>query len=265
MGGGLPAAAFGGRASIMQALAPAGPVYQAGTLSGNPLACAAGLATLRHCTPDVYARLDSMAAAVGKLAGDALAAAGVPHFRSNAGSMFSIFFTAGEVHDYAGAQRQDVGAFRAFFHELLARGVYLPPSAYEAWFVSAALDDAALDVGDVGLEVDPAGEREHRGDGAGPPHAEQRGQKVGRGRSEQADPVGGVDSPGSQASGDAPGGLLELAVGEAPLLEAPVEQRDAVLGPCGLLEPVRDRREPERVLGRHVCPRHRGVLARIPR
>jgi glutamate-1-semialdehyde 2,1-aminomutase len=146
MGGGLPAAAFGGRASIMQALAPAGPVYQAGTLSGNPLACAAGLATLRHCTPDVYARLDSMAAAVGKLAGDALAAAGVPHFRSNAGSMFSIFFTADEVHDYAGAGRQDVGAFRAFFHELLARGVYLPPSAYEAWFVSAALDDAALDV-----------------------------------------------------------------------------------------------------------------------
>ena len=146
MGGGLPAAAFGGRASIMGSLAPAGPVYQAGTLSGNPLACAAGLATLRRCTPDVYARLDSTAAAVGKLASDALAAAGVPHVRSNAGSMFSIFFTPDDVHDYADAQRQDTNAFRAFFHEMLARGVYLPPSAYEAWFVSAALGDAALEV-----------------------------------------------------------------------------------------------------------------------
>ena len=94
----------------------------------------------------MYARLDSTAAAVGKLASDALAAAGVPHVRSNAGSMFSIFFTPDDVHDYADAQRQDTNAFRAFFHEMLARGVYLPPSAYEAWFVSAALGDAALEV-----------------------------------------------------------------------------------------------------------------------
>jgi glutamate-1-semialdehyde 2,1-aminomutase len=146
MGGGLPAAAFGGRSEIMAALAPSGPVYQAGTLSGNPLACAAGLATLRLCTGEVYRGLDATAAALGKLASDALGAAGVPHVLSYAGSMFSVFFTATEVRDYAGAQTQDTAAFRAFFHAMLARGVYLPPSAYEAWFVSAALDSAAFEV-----------------------------------------------------------------------------------------------------------------------
>jgi glutamate-1-semialdehyde 2,1-aminomutase len=146
MGGGMPAAAFGGRAEIMSALAPAGPVYQAGTLSGNPLACAAGLATLRLATDEVYARLDALAGAIGKLASDALSAAGVPHFLSSAGNMFSIFFTDRDVANYDDARGQDVGAFRAFFHEMLARGVYLPPSAYEAWFVSTAIDDAALEV-----------------------------------------------------------------------------------------------------------------------
>jgi glutamate-1-semialdehyde 2,1-aminomutase len=151
MGGGLPTAAFGGRTEIMSRLAPAGPVYQAGTLSGNPLACAAGLATLRLCTDEVYARLDSTAAVVGKLASEALAAAGVPHVLSYAGSMFSVFFTPDRVADYAGAQGQDVGAFRAFFHAMLAHGVYLPPSAYEAWFVSTALDDAALEVVEAAL------------------------------------------------------------------------------------------------------------------
>jgi glutamate-1-semialdehyde 2,1-aminomutase len=145
MGGGLPAAAFGGRAELMGRLAPVGPVYQAGTLSGNPLACAAGLATLRLAGDDVYRRLDHLAAVVGKLASDALAAAGVPHRLSYAGNMFSIFFTTTDVVDYASARTQDVAAFRAFFHEMLARGVYLPPSAFEAWFVSAALDDAALE------------------------------------------------------------------------------------------------------------------------
>jgi glutamate-1-semialdehyde 2,1-aminomutase len=145
MGGGLPAAAFGGRTEIMQWLAPAGPVYQAGTLSGNPLACAAGLATLRLCDDAVYRRLDETAAVVGKLASDALAAAGVPHRLSYAGNMFSIFFTNLDVADYHGARGQDTAAFRAFFHAMLARGVYLPPSAYEAWFVSAALDDEAME------------------------------------------------------------------------------------------------------------------------
>ncbi len=145
MGGGLPAAAFGGRRDVMAHLAPAGPVYQAGTLSGNPLACAAGLATLRHATDEVYAHVDKAAATVAKLATDALTEAGVEHRLQSAGNLFSIFFAAGEVHDFAAAQRQQVDRYRAFFHAMLAHGVYLPPSAYEAWFVSAAHDDAALE------------------------------------------------------------------------------------------------------------------------
>ncbi|WP_018217215.1 glutamate-1-semialdehyde 2,1-aminomutase [Salinispora vitiensis] len=145
MGGGLPAAAFGGRAEIMSQLAPAGPVYQAGTLSGNPLACAAGLATLRLADDALYRRLDETAAVVGRLASEALAAAGVPHRLSSAGNMFSIFFTDADVFDYATASAQQVPAFRAFFHAMLAAGVYLPPSAFESWFVSTAIDDAALE------------------------------------------------------------------------------------------------------------------------
>ncbi|MDG4795256.1 glutamate-1-semialdehyde 2,1-aminomutase [Micromonospora sp. WMMD1082] len=145
MGGGLPAAAFGGRAEIMSRLAPAGPVYQAGTLSGNPLACAAGLATLRLADEALYRRLDDTAAVVGKLATEALTAAGVPHRLSYAGSMFSIFFTDADVVDYDSARTQQVPAFKAFFHAMLAAGVYLPPSAFESWFVSAAIDAAALE------------------------------------------------------------------------------------------------------------------------
>jgi glutamate-1-semialdehyde 2,1-aminomutase len=146
MGGGLPAAAFGGRAEIMAKLAPEGPVYQAGTLSGNPLACAAGLASLRLADEAVYRRLDGTADTIGKLASEALSAAGVPHRLSYAGSMFSIFFTDAEVVDFDGARAQNVPAFKAFFHAMLDAGVYLPPSAFEAWFVSAAIDDAALEV-----------------------------------------------------------------------------------------------------------------------
>jgi glutamate-1-semialdehyde 2,1-aminomutase len=145
MSGGLPAAAFGGRADVMDQLAPAGPVYQAGTLSGNPVAVAAGLAQLRLCTDDVYAHLDKTAASVASLATSALTEAGVPHRLSTAGNLFSIFFTETEVVDYASARTQDVSAYAAFFHAMLDAGVYLPPSAYEAWFVGAAHDDAALE------------------------------------------------------------------------------------------------------------------------
>jgi glutamate-1-semialdehyde 2,1-aminomutase len=145
MGGGLPAAAFGGRAEIMDRLAPAGPVYQAGTLSGNPLATAAGLATLRACTPEVYARVDEAAAIVAKLTGDALAAAGVPFRLNQAGNLFSFFLgTDQPVRDFSAARRQSPAAYAAFFHAMLDAGVYLPPSPYEAWFLSAAHDDAAL-------------------------------------------------------------------------------------------------------------------------
>jgi glutamate-1-semialdehyde 2,1-aminomutase len=145
MGGGLPAAAFGGRADVMGHLAPAGPVYQAGTLSGNPLAVAAGLATLQHCTDEVYAHVDATAATVGRLASEALAKEGVHHRLNTAGSLFSIFFCDHEVTDYASATRQEALRYKAFFHTMLAEGVYLPPSAYEAWFVSAAHDDRALE------------------------------------------------------------------------------------------------------------------------
>ena len=144
MGGGLPAAAFGGRADVMAHLAPIGPVYQAGTLSGNPVAVAAGLATLQGCTEEVYAHLDRTAATLSDLVGQALTDAGVPHRLSAAGNLFSVFFTDNVVLDYATAKTQNSGAYAAFFHEMLARGVYLPPSAYEAWFVSAAHDDAAI-------------------------------------------------------------------------------------------------------------------------
>jgi glutamate-1-semialdehyde 2,1-aminomutase len=146
MGGGLPAAAFGGRAKIMARLAPSGPVYQAGTLSGNPLAVAAGLATLRACTPDVYATVDARSADVAGIVSTALTEQGVPFQLNNAGSLFSVFFSDGPaVVDYAGAQAQNTARYAAFFHAMLAAGVYLPPSAFEAWFVSSAHDDEAVD------------------------------------------------------------------------------------------------------------------------
>ncbi len=145
MGGGFPAAAFGGRKDVMQHLAPVGPVYQAGTLSGNPVATAAGLATLRHCTPDVYSHLDMTAHAIADLASEALTKEGVPHRVQFAGTMFSVFFTGDDVRNYEDAKRQDAKAYAEFFHAMLNHGVYLPPSAYEAWFVSAAHDAEVLE------------------------------------------------------------------------------------------------------------------------
>jgi glutamate-1-semialdehyde 2,1-aminomutase len=145
MGGGLPTAAFGGRAEIMDRLAPAGPVYQAGTLSGNPLATAAGLATLRACTPDVYARVDKAAATVAMLAAQALKAEGVPFRLQEAGSLFSVFLGVdGQVRDFGEAKGQSSAAYAAFFHAMLRLGIYLPPSPFEAWFLSASHDDAAI-------------------------------------------------------------------------------------------------------------------------
>lgn len=148
MGGGFPAAAFGGRAEIMDLLSPAGPVYQAGTLSGNPVATAAGVATLRGCTPAVYERLDVVSHTIATAASDALTAAGVAHTVQWAGSMFSVFFRdsgGGPVRNYDDARAQDTGAFTRFFQSMLSQGVHLPPSAFEAWFVSAAHDDGAVE------------------------------------------------------------------------------------------------------------------------
>jgi glutamate-1-semialdehyde 2,1-aminomutase len=145
MSGGLPAAAFGGRADVMSSLAPAGPVYQAGTLSGNPVAVAAGLAQLTHCTPEVYARVDLAAERLAAEVSKTLDGVGVAHRLNRAGSLFSVFFTDVDVVDFATASTTAAKRYAAYFHAMLERGIYLPPSAYEAWFLSAAHDDAALD------------------------------------------------------------------------------------------------------------------------
>ena len=145
MGGGLPCAAFGGRAEVMQRLAPVGPVYQAGTLSGNPLATAAGLATLRACTPAVYEAVDSFASALSAQVSAVLDKEGVPHCLSTAGNLFTVFLGRTEpVRNFADAKAQSTAAYSAFFHAMLDGGVYLPPSAFEAWFVSAVHDEHAL-------------------------------------------------------------------------------------------------------------------------
>jgi len=122
-------------------------VYQAGTLSGNPVAVAAGVATLRAADAAVYAHLDETAATVSSAVSDALAAEGVPHAVQRAGNLFSFVFgadVASGVSDYAGVQRQEGWRYAPFFHAMLDAGVSLPPSVYEAWFVTAAHDDAAI-------------------------------------------------------------------------------------------------------------------------
>jgi glutamate-1-semialdehyde 2,1-aminomutase len=145
MSGGLPAAAFGGRAEVMNRLAPLGPVYQAGTLSGNPVAMAAGLATLRAADDAAYAVLDANADRLANLIADALNDAGVAHQIPRAGNMFSVFFDDEPVTDFASARATETWRYPAFFHGLLEAGIYPPPSAYETWFVSTALDNAAFD------------------------------------------------------------------------------------------------------------------------
>jgi glutamate-1-semialdehyde 2,1-aminomutase len=147
MGGGFPAAAFGGPAALMQHLAPVGGVYQAGTLSGNPIATAAGLATLRLATAEIYEQIDRTAARLRAEVASALETAGVPYLVQNAGNLFSVFFVTEDVSvvpDYAAATRQSSAAYAAFFHSMLDSGVYLPPSVYEAWFLSSAHDDGAV-------------------------------------------------------------------------------------------------------------------------
>jgi glutamate-1-semialdehyde 2,1-aminomutase len=145
LGGGLPAAAYGGPAELLRLVAPEGPVYQAGTLSGNPLATAAGLATLSLLDEDAYRRLDGLAGALCDGLAGAFAAAGLPVRVQRAGNLFSVFMTAEAVGDYDAARRQDTAAYARFFHAMLDRGVYLPPSAFEAWFVSIVHGDAEVD------------------------------------------------------------------------------------------------------------------------
>lgn len=146
IGGGLPAAAFGGRADIMRELAPLGPVYQAGTLSGNPLAMAAGLKAMEILArPGTYERLEHL----GKRLGDGLLAAAkaakIPACVNRVGSMLTLFFCEGPVTDYASAKQADTGRFGTFFRKLRDRGVFLPPSQFEAMFVSLAHTDEDID------------------------------------------------------------------------------------------------------------------------
>lgn len=139
--GGLPAAAFGGRAEIMNHLAPAGPVYQAGTLSGNPVAVAAGLASLQAADESVYDTVRANADRLGQLISEALQREGVPHHIQRAATMLSVRFAEGEGHNFSDMKAADTFRFPAFFHALLDHGVFAPPSVFETWFVSTALSD----------------------------------------------------------------------------------------------------------------------------
>ncbi|MFC8683114.1 glutamate-1-semialdehyde 2,1-aminomutase [Microbacterium ureisolvens] len=144
VGGGLPLAALGGSAALMELLAPLGPVYQAGTLSGNPLAVAAGRTTLDHLDAAAYARIDAAATTIADAAASALADAGVTHVVQRSGNLFSIQFAETAPTDYDTVKAQEAFRYPAFFRAMLAQGVSLPPSVFEAWFVSAAHDDAAV-------------------------------------------------------------------------------------------------------------------------
>ena len=153
VGGGMPLAAYGGRDEIMRSVAPLGPVYQAGTLSGNPVAVAAGLATLERLTPDLYARLETLGAALEEGLRTAVAKAGVPATVQRVGSMITLFFREGPVRSWNDAASCDTKRFASWHKGLLARGVYWPPSQFEAAFLSGAHTEA-----DVARTVDAAAE-----------------------------------------------------------------------------------------------------------
>ena len=145
LGGGLPLAAYGGRADIMRLVAPEGPVYQAGTLSGNPLATAAGLAQLGLCRPEAYRRLEEISARLESGLQEATERAGAPTRVQRAGSMLTLFFSDRPVRNFQDALSCDRKAFARFHRLMLEQGIYLPPSQFEAWFVSTAHDEAAVE------------------------------------------------------------------------------------------------------------------------
>lgn len=148
IGGGMPMAALGGKRQVMEYLAPTGPVYQAGTLSGNPIAMAAGLATLKVADASVYRAIDQRSAQLQAELKSAFDAAGVNHSIQTAGNLFSVAFGTSQagVHNYVDIKASQTYRYNAFFHSMLNSGVYLPPSAFEAWFLSASHDDAAMEL-----------------------------------------------------------------------------------------------------------------------
>lgn len=145
IGGGLPVGAYGGRVDLMDMIAPSGPVYQAGTLSGNPLAMSAGVATLALLDAAAYDKLERQSARLERGLREAFTATALTVCVQRAGSMLTVFFAKGPVRNFADAHAADQQAFGRFFHAMLARGVHLPPSGFEAWFVSLAHDDSAID------------------------------------------------------------------------------------------------------------------------
>lgn len=150
IGGGMPLAAIGGRAEIMDELAPVGPVYQAGTLSGNPLATAAGLVTLEAADLLIYTRINTVSEVIQNMLRQAFDSRGIPYCLNNVGNLFSVFFGSevaeSGVWNYEDAQRQDTHMYNVFFHSMLEHGVALPPSGFEAWFVSSSHDDRSVGV-----------------------------------------------------------------------------------------------------------------------
>ena len=145
IGGGLPVGAYGGRADLMKMVAPCGPVYQAGTLSGNPLAMAAGLATLRELTAETYAKLERASARLAEGIQSACADKGIAAQVQRAGSMLTLFFCDHPVRNMRDASQADHSRYAQFFHRMLTAGFHLPPSGYEAWFVSLAHEDPVIE------------------------------------------------------------------------------------------------------------------------
>lgn len=145
IGGGLPVGAYGGRKDLMEMIAPLGPVYQAGTLSGNPLAMAAGIAVMSKLTEEFYQKIECVGERLQRGLESVTLNAGVSASVQRVGSMISVFFTDGPVRNFAGADQTDKAFFGRLFHALLARGVYLPPSALESWFINASHTDGMVD------------------------------------------------------------------------------------------------------------------------
>ena len=180
IGGGLPVGAYGGRADLMDRMAPAGPVYQAGTLSGNPLAMTAGIWALSNLSASLYRRLAALGARLAEGLRAAARAAGVPLTVNVAGSVLTPFFHAGPVTGYASATASDTAAYAAFFHGLLDRGVYPPPSQYEGWFLSAAHTERDVDR-TVRAAGQALGELARSGGRDGRPRRRERPRRTARG------------------------------------------------------------------------------------
>jgi glutamate-1-semialdehyde 2,1-aminomutase len=153
VGGGLPVGAFGGREDVMQEIAPAGPIYQAGTLSGNPLAMTAGLSTLNHLTPEVYATINSATEVLVNGLVERATSAGIKVCENHVCGMFSLFFDLDRAENYEQVANSNIERFNQFFHKMLDQGIYLAPSAFEAGFISAEHNDDIIETTLAAAEI----------------------------------------------------------------------------------------------------------------